>query len=360
MNASRIVRPSRRLLTGALFLALMLGIAGLTFFKPQKECRAQTQASAAQGAASALPVEVWRVEAKRFELRVPATGTLVPKESIILVSEVARRLVRVHAKEGEPVTKGTVLFELDASTLVAQRRKVVVQLELAKRNSARQRELLAQMVATEADAEAAQAEAEALQAEVRRLDVEISKSTIRAPFDGVLGLRQVSEGAWVTPETPLITLQDISALKVDFQVPERHASAITVGSKFVVHVDGSAKEIPGEVIAAEPSVNVASRSLAVRGLIAGSTETIAGAFAKIDLVVVNESAILVPAIAVLPSVEGRSVFVLRDGKAKETSVEVGERTSSEVHVLSGLVEGEPLIVSNLQRLKDGAPVKVAD
>lgn len=283
----------------------------------------------------------------------------MPKESISLVSEVSRRLVRVHAKEGQVVTKGTVLFELDTSILRAEKNKLTVQLELAKRTSSRQKELLAQSVASQADAELAQGEEDALRAEILRLDVEISKSTIRAPFDGVLGLRQVSEGAWVTPETPLITLQDTSELKVDFKVPERHASTITVGSEFTLRIDGAAAEIAGKVIATEPSVDLASRSLSVRGLISESEEVMSGAFAKIEIAVIDEATIMVPAIAVMPSVKGRSVFVVRDGKAKEVPVEVGVRTPDEVQILAGLEEGDLIIVSNLLRLKDGASVKVS-
>lgn len=334
-------------------------IGGVFVSRSRSECQAEPAAAAAKTAVAAgLPVEVLVLKGEPFELPVPATGTLVPQESVTLVSELSRRLKKVHAQEGTVVKKGEVLFELDSSDLVAERRRLTVQLSLAKRNAARQKELLRETVTSASEADAAETAEQEVLANQRILDVSIAKTLIRAPFDGLLGLRKVSEGAWVSPATPLITLQDVSALKIDFQVPERHASAIAVGGKFQLLVVGQSRPFEGHVIATEPSVNTESRSLSVRGLVQAAEGLVPGTFAKVELPLVLKNALLVPAIAIIPGVEGRGVYVARDGKAKLVPVVLGARGPQRVQVLSGVVPGDSVIVSNLLRLRDGLAVRV--
>lgn len=352
-------RSKRRLLVSAAILFTCLA-TGALLLRPQKECQAQP-AAAPKGVQptnspkQAVPVRTLAIAVERLELPVPATGTLVPRETVTLVSELARRLAKIHVEEGQRVSKGALLFELDASELVAERKRLDVQLELAKKTASRQRELFRAQVGTEAEAEVAETQVAELMASRHMLDVTLSKATVRAPFAGVLGLRKVSVGSWLTSATPLITLSDTSQLKIDFRVPERHAASIRVGSSFKLSVEGQPGSFTGTVIATEPGVDVDSRSLAVRGVVDGSG-LLPGTFAKVEIPVVVERSILVPTIAVIPGVEGRGVFVARDGQARFTKVALGERTADRVQVLSGLDVGDQLIVSNLLRVSDGSPV----
>ena len=363
-------RSKRRLLLSSALL--LIGITAVGFvLRPQKECQAESVAAAKTGStaagsqpagassAPAIKVRTLSVRTERFEVALPATGTLVPRETVTLVSELSRRLARIHVEEGQQVKKGALLFELDTTELTAERGRLDVQLELARKSAVRQRELVRAQVGTEAEAEVAETQVEELLASRKMLDVTLSKASIRAPFSGTLGLRKVSVGTWVTSATPLITLSDTSQLKIDFRIPERHASAIKVGSTFRLSVDGQAQPLSGTVLATEPSVDVDSRSLAVRGIVDG-TGLVPGTFAKVELPVVVPQAILVPNMAVIPGVTGRGVFVVRQGRAHLSPVELGERTPDRVQVLAGLKEGDQVIVSNLLRVQEGTAVQVDD
>src|SRR5690606_6422565 len=198
-----------------------------------------------------------------------------------------------------------------------------------------------------------------VEADRRALRVTLGKTLIRAPFAGTLGLRRVSEGAWVSPSTPLSTLQDTSSLKLDFTLPERYAGALRPGGAFRFRVEGRSESYTGQVAAVEPSVDPATRSLLVRGVIEGESGLFPGTAASVEVPLRVEQALLVPAIAVVPGVDGRRVFVAEGGRARSVKVELGFRSAERVQVLSGLAPGDAVITSNLLRLREDAPVALA-
>jgi membrane fusion protein (multidrug efflux system) len=327
---------------------------------------AQASAAAAGGArpgpgpsSAPLAVSVVVVQPEPLEVQVPATGTLLGRESVVLVSELSRRLIRVHAAEGKRVRKGDVLFELDAADLRAQLGKLEVQARLAQATLERTQKLLGEGLSNQQELDLARAHADELGAEKQVLEVTLEKTRIRAPFAGTLGLRRVSEGAWVSPSTVLATLQDTSALKLDFTLPERYAPSVRPGEAFRFSVEGQPESFAGKIAAVEPAVDAATRSLLVRGVVDGGVALIPGSAASVELPLRVERALLVPAIAIVPGVEGRRVYVAEQGRAKSVAVEVGYRTSDRAQLLSGVKEGDQVIVTNLLRLRDGVPVAVS-
>jgi membrane fusion protein, multidrug efflux system len=307
----------------------------------------------------AIEVEVQRVAAEPLEVQVTATGTLLGREAVQLVSELSRRLLRVHADEGSMVRRGDVLFELDASDLKAELAKLDVQARLAKATLERTDRLLAEGLSNQQELELARARVDEATAERQSLRVTLGKTLIRAPFAGTLGLRRVSEGAWVTPSTLLATLQDTSSMKLDFTLPERYAGAVRQGGEFRFRVEGRSETFAGKVAAIEPSVDPATRSLLVRGLIDGQTSLVPGAAASVEVPLRVERALLVPALAILPGIEGRRVFVAAGGRARSTRVEVGFRSGERAQIVSGLNEGDAVITTNLLRLREDMPVELA-
>jgi membrane fusion protein (multidrug efflux system) len=303
-------------------------------------------------------VAVVTLAAEPLATRVPATGTLLPAEQTEIVSELSRKLVRVHARDGARVKRGAPLFQLDASDLSAELSLLAVQQSLAERTAARQKELLAERVTTEAEWEQAAAAVEELAARRRLLTVTLERTTVRAPFDGVLGLRRVSEGAWVTPQTVLITIADTSRLKLDFVVPERYAAALRAGVPFDAEVAGRPGTLRGTIDAVESSADVATRSLRVRGFLDAPEDLLPGAFARVYLPVTVPDALLVPAIALSPGPDGQALFVARGGRAERVVVELGVRTADRVQVVSGVSAGDQVIVTQLLRLRPGAAVQV--
>lgn len=361
-------RRRRVLLASAAGVILLSGVLGVTYSRrkgchtkdlhaaPSAETPSKQTERGAKGQAKEIEVRTLELVPQDFEVPVSATGTLLPREGVEIVSELSRRLIRIAADEGEWVKKGAVLFELDASDLAAERKRLALQLSLARRTAQRQDELLRELVTTEAEADVARTQEQELGAAIHALDVTLAKAVIRAPFDGRLGLRNVSVGAWVTPSTPLISIEDTTQLKIDFQIPERHAAAIRPGDTFKVVVEAYPKAFEGKVLATQPSVDPRSRSLTVRGCVTAQDAPMPGSFAKVELPVVSHDALLIPPISVIPGVEGRGVFVEREGIAHLVPVTLGSRTPSQVQVLGGLNVGDRVIVTNLLRLREGIAV----
>jgi membrane fusion protein, multidrug efflux system len=315
--------------------------------------------SAARPPAQApLPVDVHVAAAERLDLSMPATGTLLAQESVDVVSELSRRLVKVRAGEGTQVEKGALLFELDSADLGAQLARLEVQKKLARLTLTRQDKLRGEQLSSQEDWEQARARLDEIEAEARILAVTLDRTRIRAPFSGTLGLRRVSEGAWVTPQTVITTLQDTSRLKLDFQLPERVGDGVKAGQSFSFTVDGRGERLSGTVVAVEPVVQETTRSVLVRGVVDNKAGLLPGTFANVALSISASDALLVPSIAVVPSVKGRSVYVVRDGVARSVEVKLGARTPDRVQILSGVAPGDKVVTTNLLRLRDGAPVAV--
>ena len=327
--------------------ALLSALVGFALQRrPASGPGAPASASAAAPAAP-IPVDVVSVQLEPFEVRVQATGTLLARESVELVSD-----------EGSQVKKGQVLFELDAADLHAQLAQLEVQARLAKVTLERSLKLSSEGLSTQQELDTARANLDAAEAQRRVLGVTLSKTVIRAPFAGTLGLRRVSEGAWLSSSTVLATLQDTSTLKLDYTLPERYAGLVAAGSEFAFKISGNGESFKGKVLAQEPTVDKATRSILVRGLVEQQPNLLPGTFATVEVLLRTEQALLVPAMAVLPDVEGRRVFVAEGGVARSVSVEIGARTTDRAQILSGLKPGDQVVISNLLRVRSGAKLKL--
>ncbi|MEO8177317.1 MAG: efflux RND transporter periplasmic adaptor subunit [Deltaproteobacteria bacterium] len=342
----------------ALIAALALaGAAAIGALRWHERSGAAASSSAASAALSPpIAVEVHTVVSEAFEVQVPATGTLLARESVEIVSELARRLVKVRAEEGRSVRAGDVLFELDSADLRAELNKAAVQARLARATLERTEKLASEGLSNQQELDLARGRTDELIAERELLQVTLDKTMIRAPFSGRLGLRRVSEGAWLSPNLVLSTLQDTSSLKLDFTLPERYAGAVSQGSAFRFRVEGKGESFTGKITALEPLVDVATRSLRVRGLVEGNAGLMPGSAASIELPLRVERALLVPSIALIPGVDGRRVYLADHGVVRSVLVEVGLRAGDRAQLLSGITAGDQVITSNLLRLREGAPV----
>ncbi|NUO53458.1 MAG: efflux RND transporter periplasmic adaptor subunit [Polyangiaceae bacterium] len=350
-----------------------LGLAGVAIvvaaavfrFGPDKAVSA-TALPSASGAASGKPAaEVVlangvKVKGKPVALKTTAVGTLVANESVEIASELSRRVVKVYAKDGVRAKKGEVLFKLDDADLAAQLAELSVKKKLAADVEARQKKLRAEGLSTEADYERARTDLELVGAQIASLGVTISRTSIRAPFDGRLGLRAVSEGAMVTPQTTLVTLQDDASLKVDFTLPERYGPLVKQGAAFSFRVEGQPDLVEAKVVAVEPQVDSETRSVRVRGLTDNTAgKLMPGSFVNVEFPLSQETGgLLVPTEAVVPSLGGHGVYRLTDGKAELVVVELGVRMPAEVQITRGLAEGDVVLTSNILRLRPGIPVKL--
>ncbi len=349
--------PSRATQAIALALALASTAAALWWLQQREPGRAVPAAARTPGSADApLPVRVITVAPESFAPTIVAPGTLVAGESVELVAELTKRLVKIHVDEGAVVRKGDVLFELDDDDLLARRMRLRAQRGLARRTVERDDELVATGIAAVESLDQSRTNLDDAQAQLVELEVMLGKTRIRAPFSGTIGIRHVSEGAWVGPGVALASLYDTSRLKLDFRVPERYAAAIPADARFEFTVTGDATRHEGRVTVVEPQLEQSTRSLIVRGVVERPGALRPGQFTTVELTAAPTRALFVPAIAVLPSERGHRVFVVREGTAHAVEIELGHRTPERVEVSRGLAAGDTVIVTNLLRVREGGAV----
>jgi membrane fusion protein (multidrug efflux system) len=306
-------------------------------------------------------VETMVVKGMPAEDRLLVTGTLLPAEEVELQSEVSGRIVQINFNEGSAVRKGDLLVKLKDDDLVAQLKKARYQEDLAGSEEFRKRKILESKGISQEEYDQALSQLNIIKADIELLESRISDTEIRAPFDGVIGLRMVSTGAYVTPSTLIATLQQNDPMKVEFSVPERYASRITKGMEVLVLVGETGKAYKGQVFATDQKVELNTRTLRVRALCSNKDrQLVSGSFARVELLTASYAdALMIPSQALIPKLNGQMVYVVKENKSISVDVNTGLRTDTTVMVTSGLHEGDSLILTGLLQIKDGGEVKIA-
>lgn len=310
----------------------------------------------------ALKVATFIVRPAKFAETVSSTGTLRADEGVELQAETNGKIVAINFTEGTPVRKGDLLLKLNDADLRASLARATYRRELAKTRERRYAQLLGQKVVTQDDYDSALNDVNVQQAEMDLYQAQIAETEIRAPFDGVVGLRFVSIGAFVNATTRIATLQRLDKLKIDFSVPEKYAGRIRVGSPVTFKVAGGDSKFSGEIYAIDPRIDSGTRTVLIRAVCRNEQgRLLPGAFAKVDFTLAELSdAVLIPTEAVVPGLDEKNVFVMQDGKAELRPVETGTRTASTIHVLAGLRSGDVVITSGLMQLRAGQAVSPLD
>jgi len=322
----------------------------------------KTSAPATAPAKKTLRVRAHRVVPTQLIERLATTGTVRANEEVEIVSEISGKISAIHFREGSQVASGQLLLKIDDSELLADRQRALYRVELAERAEARQKQLLDDGVISSETHDVALGELNVLRAELQLMEAQLLKTEIRAPFGGVIGLRWVSPGSYLSSQTRIASLNDLDPVKLDFSVPERYSALMKVGDEISFAVEGFDRSFPGTVYAVEPSVDVTTRSLRVRARCPNiDGALIPGVFANVDLVLRSISdALTVPSIAVIPELGGKKVFVFEGGAAQPRTVETGIRSESVVQVTSGLKEGDIVIISGLLQLQPGLEVEIEE
>ena len=342
----------------ALVLLAALAFSGFSCQKEPKETGGQAQAG--NRSARAVPVDVFVVEGDLLEQVITATGNIIPNEAVEIRPERSGKLVSLGFREATYVEKGRLLAKIDDADLLAQKDKLAVQLKLAEIELERARGLLAIQAATQEEVDRLSNRVEELKADQRIVDVQLDRSKVLAPFDGYVGLRDISEGAYVTPQNVLVDLQQINPIKLEFEVPEKYLSLVKNGQELTFFVSGSEQQYKARVYALSSDIAPGTRTFTVRATATnGNNQLKPGQFAKVELVTgVNESAVIIPTDAIIPVIDGKQVYVFRDGKAIGTAVTTGTRLDARVEITDGLQVGDSIIVSGLLSLTNGTPVQV--
>ena len=329
--------------------------------------------SGAPGAARPPGVEVAKVRAVALQDDAQAVGTLKSRQSVMLRPEVAGRVSQIAFADGARVRKGQLLVQLDDVLQRAELSQAQAQVSIARANLKRNQELLAEKFVAPRVVEESQASLQVAEAQLALAQARLGRMRIVAPFDGTVGIRNVNLGDYVKDGADLVNLEDSSSLYVDFRVPERFQGKLATGQVVKVELDA----LPGQVFQAkvqalDPLVDANGRSVAVRAVLpgVGSSPLRAGMFARTTTVFsVSDAALVVPEEAIVPQGGKQFVFALDaqgEGDAKKLTsrkveVKLGARNNSQVQLISGVAEGDTVVVAGQQRLqKDGTEVRVVD
>jgi membrane fusion protein (multidrug efflux system) len=364
------MQPALKFCVWAVVALLLVG--GIAAPKVLPHLHASTSGKSGEGKAgegkkgggnrAPLKVTAFTVHAGKLAEVVTSTGTLIAEEGVELQAETNGKVIAIHFTEGGRVKQGQLLIKLNDADLVATRERAKYRKQLGVLRERRIAQLLKQGVARQEEYDTALNELNVQEAEIELTEAQIAKTEIRAPFDGVVGLRYVSEGAFVNAATRIATLQRLDRLKVDFSVPEKYATRVRLGSAIGFTVAGGGGSFKGQIYAFDPRIDTATRTVQIRAVCPNPDGVLLpGAFASVTVTLGQlDDALLVPAVAVIPGLNEKNVFVVSNGKAERRSVETGTRMQSTVHILSGLKPGDTVITSGLQQLRVGQEVIVVN
>lgn len=348
----------RNIIIGVIVVAIvfLLALPKLNLFSSEEQNPA---AGAPRGMAS-LPVEVIVVKPEKLDNKLIITGSVIPNESLELKSEISGKISAIHFAEGKPVRRGQYLVEINDDELAAQLEKQKHNIKLNEDNEFRQRKLLEKDAISQEEYDNALNKLNTTLADVKLLEAQLAKTKIRAPFDGIIGLRFVSEGAFINSSTVIASLYNLSPAKIEFAVPGRYSTQVRPGKKILFTIENDARVFKGDVYAVEPQIDPNTRTLKIRAIADNQHGLLLpGQFIRVELILETiDDALLIPTESIIQEMEGPIVFVSRNGKASTQRVTTGIRTEKELEIVNGLSSGDTLVTSGLLQIREGIKLDI--
>jgi membrane fusion protein (multidrug efflux system) len=346
----------------------LLALGGTAYFVNQSPPAPQSPAGAPAGGKPgggppggfAVGVETAKVSASGFQDDVAAVGSLKSNESVVLRPEIAGRIAAIHLREGMPAAKGAVLVALDAATQAAELRQAEANLALSQANYRRTEDLYQKKFVAERARDEAAANLKVLEAAVALAQAKLQKTQIRAPFAGIVGIRNVSVGDYVKEGQELINIEDIGSLKVDFRLPESYLGRLQKGQGIEVSSDAMpGLTFKGSLDAIDPLLDASGRAISLRARLANPDLKLRpGMFVRVRLAFGGErQGLSVPEEALVPAGNDNFVFRVAEGKAQRVMVKIGQRRGATVEIAEGLKAGDEVVTAGQLKLRDGVPVK---
>jgi len=336
-----------------LVISILLVIAGLAMVS----CGNKKTAEAGKGqkGKNQLAVDAVIVKPSLLTNQITVSGTLLAYEEVALMGEMSGRVVQINLPEGSMVKKGTLLVQIFNDDMQANLKKLHTQLEIQEKIYQRQTELLKVNGISQSDYDQTYLQVNSIKAEIEIQQSQIRKSQVLAPFDGIIGLRNISVGAQISPSTLLATIRMEEKLKLDFSIPEKYSNEMKPGLKIKFAIYGQDVQYDATVIATEGGIDAATRNIKVRALVnSKSEELVPGGFTTVELTLgENKNAIMIPTQAIVPQERNKNVIVSKNGKAHFVLVKTGVRKESMVEITNGINLGDTIVTNGLLFLKEG-------
>lgn len=311
-----------------------------------------------KGKQKILNVKAEIVHAEELKEKIVSVGNILPDETVELSFETSGKIVEIDFKEGSYVKQGELLARINDAPLQAQLKKLESQVPLAESRVFRQKTLLEKDAVSQETYEKVSTELATLKAEIDMVKAQIDQTRLKAPFDGYIGLRQMSEGQYASPNTVVAKMSKVSPVKIEFSVPERYAMQVKQGTPIRFFLVGTNKAYEAQVYAMDAEINLSTRTRTGRALFQNEkSEVVPGAYTSVEIDLSHvETTIAIPSEALIPEMGIDKVFVYKNGKSEPRVVKTGLRTESKVQILEGLALGDTLIVNGVLQLRQGLPV----
>lgn len=306
-----------------------------------------------------ISAQVKIAKPKTFKNILNVSGSIISNEEVELKTEASGKVIGIFFNEGSYVKKGDLLLKINDADLQAQLKKAEVKLKDAQEKEFRQKKLFEKNGISKETYEEAVNNLNSAIADVENIKALIAKTEIRAPFNGKIGLRYVSEGAYITPTSQIARLQNVNPAKIDFSIPQRFANEISIGNTISIQTPNG-KNYNAKIYAIESKINPETRSLQARAICNNEkNELIPGSYVNVS-VNLNEikNAITIPTQALTLDISGERVFIYKNGFAIPQKVQSGIRTDSEVQITNGIKEGDTVLVSGIMQLRPRAKIKI--
>jgi membrane fusion protein, multidrug efflux system len=335
----------------------ILIVIKLLFFGKKEEAGPGANKGKNQGG----PISVNYFIAKPVQVsnEVYSSGKIGALNEIEIKPEVAGKVTAIYFKEGEEVAKGSVLIKINDADLQAQLIKNKTQLKLSEEKAERLKKLLAINGIGQEEYDVQLNEINSLKADQAFISAQLAKTSITAPFNGVVGLKNISEGAYVSPAQTIASLVQVKPVFIEFSLPEKYSSLLKKGLDVKFSVEASHSEMhPAKIYAIEPKIDDATRTIRARAMYEGKEQFFAGSFVKVFVDLgKSESSLMIPTQSVIPILKGQKVFVSRGGVAQEVKVLTGIRTEDKIQVTDGLNAGDTVLTTGLLSVKKGSKLK---
>jgi membrane fusion protein (multidrug efflux system) len=308
-----------------------------------------------------LPVKAAPATRTTLNVEVTAVGTLHADETVMVRPEIAGRVETIHFREGQKIRQGEPLVTLDQEEYQAQLASSAAQLALEQSSYRRLQDMDRQQLTSQQNLDEAKAKLDTARAQQELNRVHLSKTVIRAPFDGMIGLRKISPGAYVKPGDDIVALESLGAMKLDFRVPETYLARLAVDQRLAARVDAYPEQsFEGTIYAIEPALDEETRTVLLRARLPNPHNQLRpGLFARVSLILERrEDTLVVPEQAIVPVGQTTFVYRVADGKAVMTPVKLGLRRPGLVEILEGLSAGDLVVTDGQLKIRDGAAVQV--
>ena len=320
----------------------------------------QNEPGGQKGGPKAVTVTGMVVYPGVLENKILSTGTLEANEEVQLRSETPGRVISINFEEGTPVKKGQLLIKINDQELQAQLKKLQLEEDLAKDDVYRKQKLLEMKAVSQEEYDKSANQLGVMEAEIELVKSQIAKTEIYAPFNGMIGLRHVSPGEYVSSTTLVALLIQEDPIKIEFSVPEKYREKVKKGTVIQFRVEGIDSTFTGKVFAIEPKIDPATRNVTLRAICPNPQNLLVpGSFAKVEIVLETlDKALIIPSEAIIPQLMGEKVFISSNGKAVSRIVTTGIRTERDVQVIKGLNPGDTVILNGLMQLREGSDINV--